>query len=497
MPVDRAPRESVILGHPVRWIFAILFVGLASTGHADNGVVLESYTGPRPADANRLLSPVLDELASRGYVAGPDVVGRRFEQRVSRPSSVGGLPGNFADQIDQGHKAYIAGRFADAVKILNPLVDTAIKNSGSFAQNQPLRDKLLKGLIALALSHQRAGDADAAKAAFDEILMSFPNTSISRQNYGPEAFNLFEDMKKQALAKGTGTLVVKATSDTAVVFINERFAGPGGSARETLMPGTYRVFVQVGKQASRVHQAVVVKGDETLIEIDPDFDQHVHSAPEWTGFSFPSTEARDKQESLFAAYFASGIAAKGVVVVGIETVRSKPTVFASLVLLNGVEIRRANVALDPDPSIDRLRTLGRFAGGDNVTEGIEVVKSLDPKTVPRDQVPVDVRGLRVDRDQPSPIWSGWKWMTGVAGLGAMGVGAYLLSVDGDCTDDACTYNRETSVSGWLTLSGGIVLTGISVYLFVRGDGSEPSQSRAGAFVVPARGGAYAGYALTF
>ena len=111
MPVDRARRKSVILGHPVRWIIAILVIGLASVAHAapDNGIVLESYTGERPADANRLLSPVLDELANRGYVAGPDVVGRRFEQRVSRPSQVGGLPAGFSDQIEQGHKAYIRG----------------------------------------------------------------------------------------------------------------------------------------------------------------------------------------------------------------------------------------------------------------------------------------------------------------------------------------------------------------------------------------------------
>lgn len=495
MLVDRVRLKSVILGHPVRWIIAVLVIGWASVANAapENGIVLESYTGERHPDASRLLSPVLDELATRGYIAGPDVIGRRFEQRASRASMTTTLPANFADQVEQGHKAYISGRFADAVKILSPLVDNARTNPASFANAQPLRDKLLKGLIALALSHHRNGDADAAKLVFDEIIQTFPGTSLSRQSYGPEAFSLFEDLKKQAAAKGTGTLVVKATNDTGVVFINERFASPSGNARETLIPGTYRVFVQVGKKASRLHTAVVTRGEETVVEIDPEFDQQVHSGPEWTGFAFPSTEDREARESRFAAYFASQLAAKGVVVIGIETVRGKPAVVASLVLLNGVEIRRASVPLDPDPSIDRLRTLGRFAGGENVTDGIDVDNTRDPKTVEKANVPVRTSELRVPRGDP--MWGGWKWLTGAAGVGALGVGAYLLSVDGDCTDAACTYNRETSVSGWVTLSGGIVLTGISIYLFVRGDGDDTPDR--GAFVVPARGGAYAGYALRF
>src|SRR5512139_2599702 len=92
MPLDRASAGSVILGHAVRAtrrivvLAAMLFAASASA--APDGVVVESYTGQRPEDANRLLSPVLDELATRGYVAGPEVVGRRFEQKISRPSVV-------------------------------------------------------------------------------------------------------------------------------------------------------------------------------------------------------------------------------------------------------------------------------------------------------------------------------------------------------------------------------------------------------------------------
>lgn len=519
MPLDPSCRKSVILGHPVRWIIAVLIFGWASTvAHAapENGIVLESHTGERHPDSIRLMSPILDELATRGYDAGAEVVGRRFEQRVSRPSTTGGLLSNFGLQVDQGHKEYISGRFKEALKILGPLVDNAQANPGAFAQNPGLREKLLKGLIALALSHQRIGDGEAAYGVIGEILRSFPNASVPRGQYGPEAFAFFEAQKKRVMAAGTGTLVVKATNDAAVVFVNERFVAAGGNAKETLVAGTYRVFVQVGKQISRVHVVTVTPNKEVEVAINPTFDQQVHTSPSWTGFSFPTALTRDLNESEFAAWFGVELqTSKGVIVVGIDTVRSKPAIVVSLVLLDGRESRRASVPLDPDPTADRLRMLGRFAAGENAVPGIEVEdvrQPTKPTKVGADGKPVPIEIDELGRtegrerrgggsgggggDGGGAMWGGWKWLTGVAGLGAMGAGAYLLSVDGDCTDDACTYNRETSISGWLTLSSGIVLTGVSVYLFVRGaDGDSPPDR--GAFVVPTSGGAVAGYRMPF
>jgi hypothetical protein len=490
----------------VRWIIAILIVGWASVANAapESGIVLESHTNERHPDANRLLSPILDELATRGYVAGPEVVGRRFEQRYSRPSIVpNGLSQNFAAQVDQGHKDYISGRFKEAITLLGPLVQTAQANPGAFAQNQGLREKLLKALFALALSNQRIGDSDAARAAVSEILRSFPNASVSRQQYGPQAFTFFEEEKKHITAAGTGTIAVKATNEAAVVFINERFVAAGGSARETVLAGTHRVFVQVGKQLSRVHLVTVTANNESPVTIDVAFDQQIHTSPTWTGFSFPDVKTRDENESRFAAVFANALeASKAVVVIGIDTVRSKPAVVVSVVLLDGREARRASVPLDPDPSIDRLKMLGRFAAGETVV-GIEIEPTKNArkmKSAKSDKIGIDDLTPSGERSSDhggsggDAMWSGWKWITGIAGLGAMGVGGYLLSVDGDCTDDACTYNRETSVSGWLTLSSGIVLTGVSVYLFVRGGSEAPDR---GAFVVPTRDGVYAGYRFPF
>ena len=506
MQQDRVGRGSVILGHAVRtiWLAIVVVVIGVSDARANEGIVLESHTGQRPEDANRLLSPVLDELASRGFVAGPDVVGRRFEQRVSRPSVVeGGLLDGFAEQVERGHKAWIAGRFDEAVKVLTPVVDSAHANPGAFAQNQPLREKLLKALIALALSHQRIGDQAATRQAFGEILRSFPDTQLSRASYGPDAYSLFEEVKKEVSAAGRGKLVVKATDESAVVFVNERFQAAGGEARVEVLPGEYRVFVQVGRRLSRVHRVRVTANEEAAVTIDAEFDSYVHSSPKWTGFRFPDAAARERFESVYAATFASAIAAKGgVVVLGIEQVRGRPAIVASLVSMgNGREVRRGSIPLDPDPSVEKLRALARFVAGDNAAPGIDIQLAGDAREARSDEAGgIQLGGTQGgvdagDGGDDGRMWGGWKYLTGGAALAAFGVGGYLLSVDGDCTDDACAFQRNTGVPGWATIGGGVALAGVTVYLFIRASGESSSSNTA--FVVPARGGAYAGYTLRF
>ena len=52
-----------------RMLILLTFMVLAAPARGGN-LVLESYTGDRPADAVRLLAPVLEELARREYAAG-------------------------------------------------------------------------------------------------------------------------------------------------------------------------------------------------------------------------------------------------------------------------------------------------------------------------------------------------------------------------------------------------------------------------------------------
>src|SRR5260221_8403100 len=186
----------------------VLVVVLGAAAHAE-GIALEAYTGDRPADASRLLGPILDELAKHKISAG-DTVARTFETAVSRPARTAqGLPGNFADQVDSGFKAWFGGKFDDAIKTLVPLIETAHANWGAFAKDPALREPLRKAMIALGLAQQKSGDPGAMRTTFAELVRGFPELTLSRATYGPDASQAFEDVRREVAAAGTGKLTIK------------------------------------------------------------------------------------------------------------------------------------------------------------------------------------------------------------------------------------------------------------------------------------------------
>jgi len=155
-----------------RLIVLVALAVSATRARASDGVALEAYTGDRPKDASRLLSPILDELA-REKISSGDTIGRLFETAVSRPArSAEGLPADFESQIERGFKLFSGGKFDEAMKVLGPLVEAAHANSGAFAKDPALREPLRKGMIALGLSQQRAGDPGATSLPRSPSAMS-------------------------------------------------------------------------------------------------------------------------------------------------------------------------------------------------------------------------------------------------------------------------------------------------------------------------------------
>jgi len=451
------------------------------------GIALEAFTGQRPADASRLLGPVLDELAARGFSAG-DTVARQYDGQVSRAAqTASGLPADFAAQVDRGFKAWVEGRFDEAIKVLGPLVDAAHANTGAFVRDPSLREPLVKALIVLAIAQQRTGDPSAARATFAEVLRSSPDTQVLRGTYGPDAASLFEQVRHELTAAGKGKLTVKA-DDGAVVFVDEVFRG---TSTTELVPGEYRVSVMLNKQPSRSHRVVVKAGQETTIAIDARLDQAIHING-WTGLLFASEADRDVREGPFAAQFATSIGASAVAVVGIEDVKGRAAVVGALISLStGREIRRASVAMDPDPSTDRLRALARYLAGDEPTGGIEVQ--------PLEETPTKTGGGEVVRHDAAPAegggrWRGWKWITGGLAIGGLGTGAVLVGLDGRCSNmppvGLCRL-YDTAVPGYMSLGAGAVFAGVSIYLFATQSKESPART---AFIAPTGDGAIAGIA---
>ena len=474
----------------MRHLVLAAIVLAATPAHAGgNNIVIESYTGERPADAPRLVNPILGELVSRGYNLG-DTLARTYEQKVSVPAvSGGGLPADFAAQVDTGFKAWVGGRFVDAIKTLTPLVDAAHDNTGLVAKDQTLRDPLLKALIALAPSQQRNGDQAATRATFAEIVRSYPEAQLARATYGADAVDLFEQVRHDVTGAGKGKLTVEVDGG-AVVFVDERY-GAVGTTTLDLVPGEYRVCaLGTDKQPSRSHRVVVRANDSAKLTIDVGLDRAVVTTG-WTGFLFATGGDREAHEGAYAARVAAQTGATAVAVVGIDQVRGRPAVVGALISLsNGREIRRASVAMDPDPSTERLKALARYLAGDEPAAGLEV---QTPGTAP-----VAHEDAHVETPASSPRWGGWKWLAGSGAVIGLGIGGYLAYLDGRCQDTpmpgrSCANVYSTSPPDYIALGAGAALAGVAIYLFATGDG-HPAHT---AFVAPASRGALVGLSGSF
>ena len=467
-----------------------VLVGMASAARA-GGIVLESYVGARPDDAGELVHPLLDELGTRGFVSGFTAVGSKFESEVSRPAIVQqGLPLDFADQVERGHRAWVGGRFEEAVRTLTPLVELAHANPGALLDvtDHAQRDRLLKAMIALAISQQRLAELPAAKATLSEVLRSFPDAAIAKSAYGPDAAALFDEVKREAGAAGRGRLIVHTGDSTAVVFVDEHVENIGSVNKGDLYAGEYRVLIQVGPMVSRSHRAIVRPGEDTTIDIDLAFDQSIHTARAWTGLTFASTADRDRLEAPYAAQLAKAIGARSVAVVGIDETRGKPTLVGALIALaTQRESRRASLALEPPPPPGRVRALARFLGGDGPEKGLDVqLDGAGPPSGALTPPPAPPRDLAV---APGGTWGGWKWITGATAVGALVAGGVLLHYDGKCSQAVgCGNVYNTAAPGWIAIGGGAALAIVTVYLVLHGHGT---------YVAPAPGGATVGYATSF
>ncbi len=461
---------------------------------ADNKIVLESYTGGKTEAAAKQLAPLLEALARKGFAGGYDVVGRSFESRASKPAIAEGLPADFAKKVEAGKNAWVAGKYTEAANELGPLIDLAHANAGAFATNKDALGLVETALIVVALSYERMGDTLSAATAWAEFVRSFPDKGVPRGTWGADAAQAFEKAKKAVVANGVGKLLVKSSTDSGVIFINERYEQIGTVTKDNLPAGDYRVFVQLpGNRLSRQHRVTVRPKETAVVTIDADLDVVVQTSPSWTGLAFTSAADREKFEIERASQFANVVEATAVLVVGIDQVRGKSAIVGILVNRNRgeTEIRRASVQLEPAPPAERLQALAAFLVGDLATppDGVDVDTVKAPI--------IGGPGPIVDRG--GGAWGGWKYITGVVGVGALGVGGYLLSQDGDCKTSppagvTCPDVYNNAVPGYLAVGAGAVLTGLSVYLFVRGGSSSKART---AYVIPTSGGALAGYAARF
>ena len=470
---------------------AVALIAVAAPARAQT-IVLESYPGQRPPDADYLLDPLLDELELRGFAVGTGTVGRRLVERMSESGRRLSLEDarRARGLVDEGWNSWIGGDFQAAIDRLRRALELFRSAPATIARDQSLRDPMRRALVGLALSHRRLNHAAEATGAMAEVLRSFPDRGIDKSTFGPEAKDFYNQVKADLQQQGLGALRIDVDDPNAVVFVNERYVTLGSTRLDELYPGRYRIYLQRGDEIGRVYEVDVPAGGERALSITWGLDSSLRSH-DFVGFEFDSAEARRSHEARYATTIARAIGASGVAVVGIAVVEGKRVLEGAVLLMDtATPLRRAYLPIEPvAPNATQIRSLARFLSGEDATGDIVVDVGAGGRT---GQPAVD--------DSPSRFGV-WKWLALGTGAAAAGAGLYLIAIDGSCssgetTAGACAEFYETMGPGIGLTAAGAVLVGTGIALWIADEPAQERLQRSAGFV-PTRGGVIFGVSGTF
>ncbi len=462
---------------------AVAGVAAGSRPIAAQPVAIESYAGRRPITADALMEPVLAELEARGFRVGPRVA-LAIEANVSRPgaSDAASLTDQLSAQVAEGFNAWINGEFDRCISLLGPLVERVHASPAVIAENQDIRLRIRQALVALAMAHERKGNTDQAETYMAEVVRSFPDTELSRVEFGPEVHRLYERVETALRSEGRGRLVVEADEPTAVIYINERFVSVGRAEKDDLLPGTYRVYVTAKRQRGRVYRATVEAGGQTKVSVWWEFDAALRT-DEWIGFEFADTAVQHEHETDYATRLARMLDASAIAVLGVGNYHGKPVLMGSVLSLETKRpLRSATLALDPDPPVDKLRALAAFLSGDEPAEGLTVLAG-GVAVPPAGKLD---RGSRAGSALGQPLF----WAATVGAVAGLVAGGVLLAIDDTCVEDVpagvdCLELYDTKWPGVGAIGAGLALGGVATYLWIRARGKKRA-SPVSAIVAPGR-----------
>lgn len=453
---------------------------LAATDAAADPIVLESYGGARPQDADRLLAPVMAELARAGFPATAEVE-KQIDARLSR--SAGTLDDARAAEairaIDAGYKKFLSGDFDRAVADIERGLAPLRAAPGAVAGKNDRRDAVMRGLLGVAMSQRRLGRQTEATSAMAELIRSFPDREISYKEYGPEPRDFFQKVKGELAREGQGSVAIDVDDDKTVVFVNERYAGQGDVTVKDLHAGRYRIFLQQGDELGRVHEVDVEAGRTATVNVSWPLDAVLRSG---ASLVFADEAARADQEARHAVRIARSLGAPSVVVLGIRDNRGRRSVVGAVYSADSTRpLRSGAVAVEPvEPAAERLAALARLLAGDEVAGDLVAPLADSPRSSPEadDEDPGGGRPFRV-----------WKWVALGGGVAALAGGITLIAIHRSPEDGSRdASSRETRVPGIATAAAGAALTGLGIYLFVK-DSRDRRDERAAAIVPLDSGGA--------
>jgi len=436
-------------------------------------LVLESYVGQRPANADAVMAPLLDELEQRGFATRPASILELAGGAAPRPGVLDAdtSSAEITQRAESGYEAYTRGRFADAEAALTRAIERIHRNPALLVLDTSNLDATFKILVALALSQAKRGDTGGSVATMTELIRTFRHRAISRVDYGPDAEQFYRAVAGQVQALDRGELSISVASDQAVIFVDGQIRGLGKAALVDLLPGVYRVFIQVPATPGRQYAVEVTAGRHTVLRVDWELDSSLWLTDGWVGFVF-ATEAERARQAGFAGTLARRWGGgTPLAVLGMTQLSGKPAITGHLYDATGRVVRGAGVVLgergeassvgvgaEPGDA-SRLRALARYLADGVPAAGVHVLH--DGGSAPGDGALDPRAGVRL-----AP-----RVLVG-AGAAALVAGSVLYAIDQDPAGPSSVY-RNTAPAGIAVGAVGLAAVSVGLWLWgVRG-GSSP------------------------
>jgi hypothetical protein len=463
--------------------------GAAGVVRIDHPIlVLESYVGQRPANAEAVMAPLLDELEQRGFATRPAAVRELAGGGAPRPGVLDRdttTAAEITQPAESGYEAYTRGRFTEAEAALELAIERIHRNPALLVLDTNNLDATFKILVALALSRAKRGDTSGSVAAMIDLIRTFRSQPITRVDYGPDAEQFYRAVARQVQALGRGELLISVSSEQAVIFVDGQIRGLGKAALADLIPGIYRVFVQVPATSGRQYEVEVTAGHATALRIDWELDSSLWLTDSWVGFLF-ATEAERARQAGFAGTLARRWAGGTLLaVVGMAQLAGKPAIRGQLYDATGRVVRGAAVLLSERSEVIGGGDRAGFAGGagGKAPRGIEGADELRLRALARFLSDgVSAAGVHVIRDGgPVPgddmadPRAGGRLAPGLlvgAGAAALVTGGVLYAIDQDPGGPNPVY-RNTAPAGIAVGAVGLVAVSVGLWLWGARGGSSP------------------------
>jgi hypothetical protein len=272
---------------------------------ASADILIESYRGDRPTDADRVLEPMRDELGKAGVKVHPvDVVaaGEQLPLPGALTPPLGpSYPADPNAQVELGTTQVFHGDYDAGLATLEGVLEAVRANPALVVADTSSPRWLTKAYAAVAFAQLRTHHPDAATQAVAEQIRSFPDAPIGRI-VGPEVAALAETMRKTLDASPHGALRVTVSRPDVQVAFDEHGRGQGSVALN-LVTGKYRVLLVRGDIARRY--VVAVAPDRTTnLQVDWDADATFEVTAQWVGFAWP--HGQDDKTDAAAVRYAHG-----------------------------------------------------------------------------------------------------------------------------------------------------------------------------------------------